>query len=107
MTHLVCFTDSDATAKAFTAAGSGAPQLNFMVEWLGARHPQLQLLGVWTPGKRNDAADDLSRTAAGRQRVLAEAAAAGAELVELVLSESDAEAATCLLSGAMACPLRR
>ena len=107
VTHLICFTDSDATAKAFTAAGSGAPQLNYLVEWLLARHPGLQLLGVHQPGVRNVAADRLSRTAEGRQSVLEEAAAAGAELVELQHSAADAAEAQRLLAGATACPLRR
>ena len=107
VTHLVCFTDSDATAKVFTTASSGAPQLNYMIDWLLARHPRLQLLGVHQPGVRNTAADGLSRSAAGRQSVLADAAAAGAELVELQHSASDALAAAQLLAGAMACPLRR
>ena len=106
VTHLICFTDSDATAKAFSSAGSGAPQLNFLVEWLLARHPALQLLGIHQPGKRNSAADGLSRTAEARRRVLTEAAAAGAELVELQLSPADSAAAQRLLDGARACPLR-
>ena len=105
VTHLTVFTDSDATAKAFTAAGSGAPQLNHMVEWLLRRHPRLQLLGVWQPGKRNDAADGLSRDR--RTAVLQQAQQAGAELVELQLSSEDQAAATQLLAGARAQPLRR
>ena len=32
--HLVVFTDSVATARAFTSDNSGAPQLNAMVRWL-------------------------------------------------------------------------
>ena len=105
VTHMVCFTDSDATAKAFTAAGSGAPQLNHMIQWLLARHPGVQLLGVHQPGARNGAADGLSR--AGRQQVLQEAAAAGAELIELQFSAADAVAEAALLAAAMRCPLRR
>jgi hypothetical protein len=107
VSHVVCFTDSDATAKAFTAAGSGAPQLNAMMQWLLARHPRVQLLGVHQPGIRNGAADDLSRSVEGRQRVLAAASAAGAELVELQFSPADAAAEAALLEHAMACPLRR
>jgi hypothetical protein len=105
VSHLIVFTDSDATAKAFTAAGSGAPQLNYMVEWLLRRHPRLQLLGVWQQGKRNDAADGLSR--GRRTAVLQQAQLAGAELVELQLSQADQAAEAELLAGACAQPLRR
>jgi hypothetical protein len=107
VTHLVVYTDSDATAKAFTAASSGAPQLNAPVQWLLERHPGVQFLGVHQPGTRNEAADALSRTAAGRQRVLQQAAAAGAELIELQFGAADAAAEAALLAVAMACPLRR
>lgn len=106
VTHLVCFTDSDATARAFSATSSGAPQLNCLIGWLTSRHPDLQLMGVHQQGVRNGAADKLSRTAEGRREVLAAAAATGAELVELQLSEGDAAEASRLLSAAMACPLR-
>lgn len=34
VTSMICLTDSDATAKGLTSAGSGAPQLSFLIEWL-------------------------------------------------------------------------
>ncbi|KAL3909143.1 MAG: hypothetical protein SGPRY_009532, partial [Prymnesium sp.] len=35
VSHVICFTDSDATAKALATANSGAPQLNYLVRcWL-------------------------------------------------------------------------
>ena len=107
VTHLVCFTDSDATAKAFSAASSGAPQLNSLIQWLLERHPRVQMMGVHQPGKRNGAADELSRSAEGRQRVLAAVAATVADLIELQFSAADAAAEAALLEHAMACPLRR
>lgn len=76
-----CFTDSDATAKAITAAGSGAPQINFLVEWLLNRHRQTQFLGIHQCGVRNVASDRLSRGRVGE--VVAEAAASGARIVRL------------------------
>ena len=107
VTHLVCYTDSDATARAFSAAGSGAPQLNCLMQWLMQRHPGVQLLGVHQPGERNRAADALSRSAEMREVVLREAAADGLELLELQTSQSDSAAELALLAAAMACPLRR
>ena len=103
-THLVCFTDSAATATAFTTGGSGAPQLHFLITWLIGRWPGTQFLGIHQPGVRNDAADALSRTAEGRAWVLAEAAAAGATICELRPPSGEIDA---LLELAMACPLRR
>jgi hypothetical protein len=102
VTHLVVFTDSDATAKALTSAGSGAPQLNTLVDWLCERHPGVQFLGIHQPGVRNKAADNLSRSAEGRASVLADVAAQGSTAVELPL----ADGADDLLVAAMACPLR-
>jgi hypothetical protein len=107
VSHLVCFTDSDATAKALVAGGSGAPQLNFLVEWLQTRHPSVMFLGVHQRGVRNGVADALSRKRSDGQRVVREAAATGAEVVELQFSPSDASMASALLDGVMACPLRR
>ena len=103
VTHLVCFTDSDATAKGFTTAASGSPQLNVQLLWLLRRHPRLQLLGVHQPGVRNGAADDLSRTAEGRARVLAAALAAGLDPIEIF---PDAREADALLDLALDAPLR-
>lgn len=101
-THCYAFTDSDATAKAFTTAGSGAPQLNLLVQWLVSRHKAVQFLGVWQPGLRNPAADDLSRTAEGKQRVLTDVVEAGAIVHEITPDE----AAASLLTLAMGTPLR-
>ena len=61
VTHVVCFTDSDATAKGLTAAGSGAPQLNLLLAWLGDKWSGVQFLGVHQRGVRNVTSDRLSR----------------------------------------------
>ena len=100
VTHLICYTDSDATARAFTTAGSGSPQLNLMLQWLMQRHPGVQLLGIHQPGVRNDAADGLSRS--NRTGVLIDAEAAGLGLREITPPARDVGA---LLSDAMAAPL--
>jgi hypothetical protein len=102
-THLLVFTDSDATAKAFTTGGSGAPQLNRAILWLIARHPLVQFLGVHQPGVRNGAADALSRQRADGQRVLEEAAAAGLTVVRVHVDE---DAVAALIADVRACPLR-
>ena len=57
----MCFTDSDATAKGLTAAGSGAPQLNLLLGWLGDKWAGMQFLGVHQQGVRNVTSDRLSR----------------------------------------------
>ena len=103
VTHLYCFTDSDATARAFTTAGSGSPQLNVQMQWLLRRHPGVQLLGIHQAGVRNEAADRLSRTIAGRDKVLAEVKAAGLTSVEIQPPADDVAA---MLSLAMASPQR-
>lgn len=76
LTHLWVFTDSAATKSAITSgSSSGAPQLDYLVTWLGRSHPSVQFLGVHIPGVRNVVADKLSR---GRSaEVLAEVADAG------------------------------
>ena len=99
LTHMVVFTDSIATARAVTTGSSAALQLNFLVKWLQRQHPQVQWLGIHQPGRRNCAADGLSRDKAAE--VIAEAAAAGAVTVEL---EAHPEAMQALI-GAMAMPL--
>ena len=99
MTHLVVFTDSKATARALTCGSSGSPQLNYMVQWLHAMHPGLQVLGVWQPGKRNERADALSRGAA--DTVVESAAASGMTVIDMPLPR----AADSLLAEAMRRPL--
>ena len=100
LTHMVVFTDSIATARALTTGSSDAPQLNFLVKWLQWCNPGVQFLGIHQPGRRNCAADGLSRDKS--TEVLAEAAAAGAVTVEL---ETRAEAWQALAS-ALAMPLK-
>jgi hypothetical protein len=103
-THLVVFTDSDATARALTTASSGAPQLNFAIRWLVARHPLVQFLGIHQPGARNGAADGLSRQRQDGERVLAEAAEAGLATVRVHMDET---AVTRLIAHVRTLPLRR
>lgn len=81
VTHLTIFTDSSAVQAAIQSAGSGSPQLNFIVSWLFERHPSVQFLAIHQPGVRNTAADGLSRAAS--DTVLSEARAAGAHLLPL------------------------
>ena len=100
LTHMVVFTDSVATAQALTTGSSSAPQINYLVQWLQQRHPSVQWLGIHQPGKRNCAADGLSRD--GTDTVLAEVTASGAVTVELTA----AQAAWRALEHAMSLPLR-
>jgi hypothetical protein len=104
VTHLIVFTDSDATAKAFTTGDSGAPQLDCAMRWLISRHPLVQFVGRHQPGVRNGAADGLSRQQEDRERVLAEASAAGMAVVQVTLDEP---ALRSLLREVRDCPLRR
>lgn len=73
LTHLYCYTDSDATRAAINHDGSASPQLNLLAADLAATldaervAPTLQLLAVHLAGARNDVADALSR---GRQRAV-------------------------------------
>ena len=101
---MIVFSDSDATARAFTTASSGAQQLNAAMQWLIARHPFVQFLGIHQPGVRNAAADGLSRQQLDRERVLAEAAAAGLRPVRVPLDE---EAVRLLIAAVRSMPLRR
>jgi hypothetical protein len=103
-THLLVLTDSDATAKAFTTGGSGAPQLNCAMQWLLARHPLVQFLGIHQPGVRNCAADALSRQREAAERILEEAAAAGLSVVRVPV---DSDAVVKLIADVRACPLRQ
>jgi hypothetical protein len=103
-THLIVFSDSDATAKAFSTASSGAPQLNVAMRWLIARHPSVQFVGIHQPGARNGAADGLSRQRSDRARVLAEVAAAGLAALRIV---GDRDAVSQLIAAVRAQPLRR
>ena len=100
VTHMVVFTDSVATVQALTTGSSSAPQINYLVQWLQTRHPHVQWLGIHQPGKRNCAADGLSRD--GTDSVLAEVSAAGAVVVQLAAMP----AAWSALEYAMTLPLR-
>ena len=75
--HVVCFTDSSASAGAINSGNSSSLQINSLVQDLFQRMPGVQLLAVHQPGDRNDRADGISRS--DGDRVLAEAEAAGAE----------------------------
>ena len=101
VTHMVCFTDSDATAKAFSAAASGAPQLNVMIQWLIKRHAGVQHLGVHVRGVDNHLADALSRN--GNSEALRLAGLAGMQPVRVW----PASGADTLLQRAQAMPLRQ
>ena len=73
--HAVSFTDSMATKAVLTSGASPAPQLNALALWLFGRLPGVQILAIHQPGKRNDAADGISR--ADLHKVLSEVAEAG------------------------------
>lgn len=75
VSHMICFTDSRATARAITSNGSGAPQLHVLAQYVSEALRGVQLLGVHQPGKRNGVSDGLSRGRGGD--ALREAAAAG------------------------------
>jgi hypothetical protein len=79
--YLVIFTDSSPVVAALNSGNSDSPQLNAIVRWLFDRRPLLQLLARHQPGKRNGAADSLSRD--DRERVLREAAEGGARAVTI------------------------
>ncbi|KAL3908273.1 MAG: hypothetical protein SGPRY_009864, partial [Prymnesium sp.] len=78
VTHMICFTDSDATAKGLT---SGAPQLNYLISWLCGRWGSTQFLGVHQKGSRNITSDRLSR--GDRDLVLSELPSLGIRVREL------------------------
>lgn len=76
VTHLVVYTDCDATAAMLNTGNSPSPQMDCLARWLSARHPGLQLLAVHIPGRQNRTSDALSR-GVGRGLVT-EAEASGA-----------------------------
>ena len=105
VTHVFVFTDCSAVKAAINSEASGSPQLNALVRWLMVKHPHIQLLAFHQPGKRNRAADGLSRNGHGGElarTILDEAQAAGMELEELKL---DSDAWDTLLAAAQ-CPQR-
>jgi hypothetical protein len=70
LTHVVAFTDSNATKTAVNGNAFGSLQLNFLVQDLfetldgeADREATVQLLAVHVPGMRNCKADCLSRIA--------------------------------------------
>ena len=79
--HAVCFTDSMATKSVLTSGASPAPQLNELAMWLFGRVPGVQILSIHQPGKRNDAADGISR--ADLAKVLSEVRQAGWQQVRV------------------------
>ena len=85
VTHVIGFTDSEATASAVNSGSSGSPQLQALLHWLYELCPGLQLLAIWLPGKRNTRSDGLSRGVARSFEVVAEAEAGGWQPVGLPL----------------------
>ena len=83
--HVVAFTDSDATRATIHSGASPAPQLNAVVQWMLTFADDTQFLAVHQPGKRNDAADGISREAASK--VLEEVQAVGWRVERLPLPE--------------------
>ena len=81
LTHLVMYGDSTPVQYGLQSGNSDSTQLNYILRWLLERRPELQLLGIHQPGKRNGAADGLSRLASARIR--REAEAVGARVVTL------------------------
>ena len=82
LARLVVFSDSKATVALLRSCSSGSPQMNAIGEWLFERCPRLQLPAVHQPGKRNGAADGLSRIQ-GATDVLQEAEGGGAVVVPM------------------------
>ena len=76
LSHLIIFTDSSPVVAALQSGNSDSPQLNAIVLWLCQRRPGLQFIALHQPGKRNGAADGLSRHATAS--VVADAVAVGA-----------------------------
>ena len=60
-THVICFTDATGARSAINSGGSGAPQLDALATWIFENIGPVQLLALHQPGKRNRAADGLSR----------------------------------------------
>ena len=84
ITHLVVFSDADPVVRGLQSNNSSSPQLNYIIRWLLERQPAVQFLALHQPGKRNGAADGLSR--AESSSVIQEAQRAGATPVKLDLS---------------------
>jgi hypothetical protein len=78
LSHLIIFTDSSPVVAALQSGNSDSPQLHAIVLWLFQRRPGLQFVALHQPGKRNNAADGLSRHATASVHVVADAVAAGA-----------------------------
>ena len=99
--HITIFTDSSPVVAALQSGNSESPQLNAIVQWLFQRRPRLQLIALHQPGKRNGAADGLSRHAT--TSVVADAVAAGArpERIDCI------HAMSALARAAMLVPQRR
>ena len=90
VTHVYIFTDCAAAADAINSAASGSPQINLLLMWFLGHVRGIQLLAIHQPGKRNRAADGLSRDGRGGETVatvLAEAAGAGMRVEELAVPE--------------------
>jgi len=83
VTHLTIVTDSSATAVGIQTSISPSPQMNVLMDWLMQRNPSTQFMALHQPGKRNGAADSLSRKDSAS--VLADAKAAGAIPIRLPL----------------------
>jgi hypothetical protein len=49
-THMVIFTDSEATEAAINSNNSSSPQMDVLVRWLLDRWPRVQFLAVWQKG---------------------------------------------------------
>lgn len=90
VTHLYVFTDCLAFKCAVNSEASGSPQMDALVRWLFAQHPDVQFLAFHQPGKRNRAADGLSRDGHGGETaktILREVLAADLLPEELELSD--------------------
>jgi hypothetical protein len=66
VSHMVAFTDSDATRATINSGASPAPQLNAVVQWMLMWTEDVQFLAIHQRGARNDAADGISRSAASK-----------------------------------------
>ena len=79
--YIIIFTDSSPVVAALQSGNSESPQLNAIVRWLFQRRPRLQVLALHQAGKRNGAADGLSRVDSAR--VVADAQRVGARAERL------------------------
>ena len=90
VTHLYIYTDCLAFQCAINSEASGSPQMDALVRWLLDRHPGVQFLAFHQPGKRNRAADGLSRDGHGGEKartIVGEALAADLLPEEIELSD--------------------